>query len=147
VSALWMTRGRIVREVKVASEPVTILSLFGRWVRVDEFRHVGNHHQRNPTIALALKRYNVKARFVNLSGPSSGGGSPPIPGRRTGHHGRNLLSNRFAKAVPNLILHGNQRRWRQRFRRLRSLDAIDDKIGDVDFPVCIITITFAIPAE
>src|SRR5216684_4664430 len=58
-----------------------------------------------------------------------------------------LLSDMSADAVPDLILKGNQRRGRQRRRWFRALDAVDDKTGDVDFSVCIIGITFAIPGE
>src|SRR3981189_948702 len=49
--------------------------------------------------------------------------------------------------MPDLILEGNQRRGRQRCRRRRSLGAVDDKTGDVDFSIGIIWITFAIPGE
>ena len=57
------------------------------------------------------------------------------------------MGHRIADAVPDLILEGYQRWRRQYLGRLASLDAIDDKTGDVDFSVRVIRIAFAISAE
>lgn len=58
-----------------------------------------------------------------------------------------LLRYRLAGAAPDLIFERNQGRCWQDLRRLRSLCAINDKTGDVDFSVRIVRITFAISAE
>src|SRR5450631_3967669 len=59
----------------------------------------------------------------------------------------NSSGNRIADAVPDLILKSDQR-WRGHLLRwLRSLDTINDQIGDVDFSVRVIGIAFSISTE
>ena len=60
---------------------------------------------------------------------------------------RRLMGDCIADAVPDLILHGNQRGRRQRQRWLRSLDAINDESCEVDFTIRVVRITFPISAE
>ena len=78
----------------------------------------------------------------------------PVAWRRSRFHSINLkpffgISSVTASPTlrQDLVLQRCQRRGRQRRRWLGSLDAIGDKAGDINFPVGIIGVTPAIPAE